>query len=94
MRQLKKVRGEISRKEAQLAALQEELKDLRAQEQQLENAEMISAIRNAKFDADDMLLLIRTLKKGGSVPADLFPALGLEAEATTPENKEDMHHEA
>ena len=62
MKPLKKVRGEIRRKEMQLAALQAELKDLRAQEQQLENTEMITAIRNAKFEADDILLLISALK--------------------------------
>ena len=71
MKPLKKIRGEIRRKEMQLAALQTELKDLRAQEQQLENTEMITAIRNAKFEADDILLLISALKKGGSAPADL-----------------------
>lgn len=94
MKPLKKIRGEIRRKEMQLAALQTELKDLRAQEQQLENTEMITAIRNAKFEADDILLLISALKKGGSAPADLFPSLGLEPDATKPsEHKEESLHE-
>lgn len=94
MRPLKKVRGEIKRKEMQLSALQAELENLRAQEQQLENTEMISAVRNAKFHADDILLLIQALKKGGSAPADLFPMLGLDQDATEPsENKEETHHE-
>ena len=94
MKPLKKVRGEIKRKEIQLAALQAELKDLRAQEQQLENTEMITAIRNAKFEADDILRLISALKKGGSAPVDLLPYLGLELDATEPsENKEESLHE-
>lgn len=94
MKPLKKVRGEIRRKEIQLAALQAELKDLRAQEQQLENTEMITAIRNAKFEADDILQLISALKKGGSAPADLLPSLGLGPDATEPsENKEESLHE-
>ena len=55
---------------------------------------MISAIRNAKFHADDILLLIRALKKGGSAPADLFPMLGLDQDATdSSEIKEETHHE-
>ena len=94
MKPLKKVRGEIRRKEIQLAALQAELKDLRAQEQQLENTEMITAIRNAKFEADDILQLISALKKGGSAPTDLLPSLGLEPDAAEPsENKEESLHE-
>ena len=94
MKPVKKVRDEISRKDMQPAALQAELKDLRAQEQQLENTEMITAIRNAKFEADDILLLISALKKGGSAPADLLPSLGLEPGATEPsENKEESLHE-
>ena len=94
MKPLKKVRGEIRRKEIQLAALQAELKDLRAQEQQLENTEMITAIRNAKFEADDILLLISALKKGGSAPTDLLASLGLEPDAAEPsENKEESLHE-
>lgn len=94
MKPLKKVRGEIRRKEIQLAALQAELKDLRAQEQQLENTEMITAIRNAKFEADDILQLISALKKDGSAPTDLLPSLGLETDATEPsENKEESLHE-
>lgn len=94
MKPLKKVRGEIKRKEIQLAALQAELKDLRAQEQQLENTEMITAIRNAKFEADDILRLISALKKGGSAPADLLSSLGLAPDATEPsENKEESLHE-
>lgn len=94
MKPLKKVRGEIRRKEIQLAALQAELKDLRAQEQQLENTEMITAIRNAKFEADDILQLISALKKGGSAPADLLASLGLEPDAAEPsENKEESLHE-
>lgn len=94
MKPLKKVRGEIRRKEIQLAALQAELKDLRAQEQQLENTEMITAIRNAKFEADDILQLISALKKGGSAPTDLLPSLGLGPDATEPsENMEESLHE-
>lgn len=78
MKPLKKVRNEIERKEAQLALLQGELETLRNQELQLENAEMVAAIRSAKFSADDMLALVQVLKKGGTDLSDLLPLVELE----------------
>lgn len=76
MRALKKVRNEIKKKEAQLAILQDDLEQLRAQEKQLEDAELITAIRGARLSADDMLAFIHALKNGGTDLSTLLAAPG------------------
>lgn len=94
MKPLKKVRNEIQRKEEILATVQSELEVLREQERQLENSEMIAAIRNAKFSADDMLALVQAMKKGGTDLSALIP-LAINATTTpTPfSESEDENHE-
>ena len=94
MKPLKKVRNEIQRKEEILATVQSELEVLREQERQLENSEMIAAIRNAKFSADDMLALVQAVKKGGTDLSTLIP-LAINATTTpTPfSESEDENHE-
>lgn len=84
MKPLKKINNEIARIEAQLEVLQPRLRDLKAQRTQLENAEMIAAIRNANFNADDMLAVIEAVKNGGT---DLATLLALSSERT-PKNNE------
>ena len=66
MRALKRVNNEIRKQEANLALVQEKLDELYKQRTQLENAEMINAIRSAKFAATEMLTVIHALKKGGT----------------------------
>ena len=94
MKPLKKVRNEIQRKEEILATVQSELEVLREQERQLENSEMIAAIRNAKFSADDMLALVQAVKKVGTDLSALIP-LAINATTTpTPfSESEDENHE-
>lgn len=91
MRELKKVRNEIRRKESQLAALEEELKVLKEHEKQLEDMEMISAIRKARLNADDMLAMVKAIKSGETDLSALFPQ-GQDAD-TTIEESEDTTHE-
>ena len=82
MRPLKKIRNEIQRKEEILATIQSELEVLREQERQLENSEMIAAIRNARFSADDMLSLVQAIKKSGTNLSTLLTFA--ETPSTTP----------
>lgn len=89
MKPLKKINNEIARIEAQLEVLQPRLRDLKAQRTQLENAEMIAAIRNANFSADDMLAVIEAVKNGGT---DLATLLALSSERT-PQNNESEEDE-
>lgn len=72
MKVLKKVNNEIEKIEAQLALLQARLQELKEQRTQLENAEMIAAIRNANFNAEDMLAVIQAVKNGGTDLATLL----------------------
>lgn len=72
MKALKKVNNEIEKIEAQLALLQARLQELKEQRTQLENAEMIAAIRNANFNAEDMLAVIQAVKNGGTDLATLL----------------------
>ena len=58
MKALKKVNNEIEKVESQIQLLQARLQELKNQRTQLENAEMIAAIRDAKFDANEMLAVI------------------------------------
>ncbi len=83
MRALKKVRNEIKKKEAQLAILQDDLEQLRAQEKQLEDTELITAIRGARLSADDMLAFIHALKNGDADLSTLLAAPG-QADADEP----------
>lgn len=83
MRALKKVRNEIKKKEAQLAILQDDLEQLRAQEKQLEDTEMITAIRGARLSADDMLAFIHALKSGDTDISTLLATPG-QADADGP----------
>ena len=89
MKPLKKINNEIARIEAQLEVLQPRLRDLKAQRTQLENAEMIAAIRNANFNADDMLAVIEAVKNGST---DLSTLLALSSERT-PKNNESEENE-
>ena len=52
------------------------LDELYKQRTQLENAEMIDAIRSAKFDANEMLTVIHALKKGGTDLSALLLTIG------------------
>ena len=72
MKALKKVNNEIEKIEAQLALLQARLQELKEQRTQLENAEMIAAIRNANFNTEDMLAVIQAVKNGGTDLATLL----------------------
>ena len=76
MRALKRVNHEIQKQEANLALIRGKLDELYKQRTQLENAEMIDAIRDAKFDANDMLTVIHALKKGGTGLSELLLTLG------------------
>ena len=73
MKALKKVNAEIAKVQAQLDSLQERLQYLIEQRTQLENAEMVAAIRNAQFDANEMLAVIAALKQGGKELSSLLP---------------------
>ncbi|MDO5392142.1 MAG: DUF4315 family protein [Eubacteriales bacterium] len=88
MKGLKKVMLDIERTNGQLAQLQERLRDLEAQRTQLENAEMIAAIRNANFDASEMLAVIQSLKKNGTGLSDL---LALTTVSKNEESEESNH---
>ena len=74
MKPLKKVNNEITKIETQIELLQTRLRDLKAQRTQLENAEMIAAIRNANFNAEDMLAVIQAIKNGDTDMATLLAA--------------------
>lgn len=76
LRALKRVNNEIRKQEANLALVQEKLDELYKQRTQLENAEMIDAIRSAKFDATEMLTVIHALKKGGTDLSALLLTIG------------------
>lgn len=91
MKPLKKINNEIARIEAQLEVLQPRLRDLKAQRTQLENAEMIAAIRNANFNADDMLAVIEAVKNGGT---DLATLLALSNERTRKNNESEEDENA
>lgn len=91
MKPLKKINNEIARIEAQLEVLQPRLRDLKAQRTQLENAEMIAAIRNANFNADDMLAVIEAVKNGGT---DLATLLALSSERTRKNNESEEDENA
>lgn len=85
LKPLKKVNNEITKIESQLELLQTRLKDLKSQRTQLENAEMIAAIRNANFNAEDMLAVIQAIKNGGT---DLATLLAMSSDATEIQNEE------
>lgn len=87
MRELKKVRNEIRRKESQLATLEEELKILKEHEEQLEDMEMISAIRKARLNADDMLAMVKAIKSGETDLSALFPQ-GQESDEPSPDDED------
>ena len=87
MRALKRVNNEIRKQEANLALVQGKLDELYKQRTQLENAEMIDAIRDAKFDASEMLTVIHALKKGGTGLSELLLTIG-QAEAAQTAGKE------
>ena len=72
MKPLKKVNNEIEKIETQIVLLQTRLKELKEQRTQLENAEMIAAIRNANFNAEDMLAVIQAVKNSGTDLATLL----------------------
>lgn len=91
MKPLKKINNEIARIEAQLEVLQPRLRDLKAQRTQLENAEMIAAIRNANFSADDMLAVIEAVKNGDT---DLATLLALSSEHTSKTNESEENENA
>ena len=95
MRPLKKIRNEIQRTEEILATIQSELEVLREQERQLENSEMIAAIRNARFSADDMLSLVQAIKKSGTNLSTLLTFAENPSTTPTPiSESEDKNHEA
>lgn len=102
MRALKRVNNEIKKQEANLALVQEKLDKLYQQRTQLENAEMIDAIRDAKFDAGEMLTVIHALKKGGTDLSELLLTIGKTDAATenagqkpeTITESEDKEHES
>ena len=79
MKALKKVNNEIEKVESQIQLLQARLQELKNQRTQLENAEMIAAIRDAKFDANEMLA-VAAMKKGGKGLSELLPAKSIEQE--------------
>lgn len=83
MKPLKKVNLEIERTNTQIAQLQEHLLELESKRTQLENAEIIAAIRNARFDANEMLDVIQAIKKSGTNLSDL-----LEITSTEPTKNE------
>lgn len=91
MKPLIKVRREIRRKEEILAAVQADLEVLRSEEQQLENSEMIAAIRNAKLSADDMLALVHALKKGSTELSTLLPLFETQALNKATESEDESH---
>ena len=80
MKALKKVNNEIEKVESQIQLLKARLQELKNQRTQLENAEMIAAIRDAKFDANEMLAVIAAMKKGGKGLSELLPAKSIEQE--------------
>lgn len=87
LKPLKKVNNEIQKIESQIELLQTRLTHLKEQRTQLENAEMIAAIRNANFNADDMLAVIQAVKNGGTDLATLL-AMSTTAPTQTDESEE------
>lgn len=85
MKPLNKINNEITKLETQLEQLQERLRQLKAQRTQLENAEMIAAIRNANFRAEDMLAVIQAIKNGDT---DLTALLAQRSNANHNESEE------
>lgn len=90
LKPLKKVNNEIAKIEAQIELLQTRLRDLKAQRTQLENAEMIAAIRNANFNAEDMLAVIQAIKDGGT---DLATLLAMSTGIAETQNEESEEFE-
>lgn len=85
MKPLLKVKNEITRLENQQAQIAERLDSLYKQRTQLENTEMIQAIRDAEFDAADVVAVIQAIKKGGGNLTELL-ALATNHPNTTEEN--------
>lgn len=85
MKPLLKVNNEITRLENQQAQITERLDSLYKQRTQLENTEMIQAIRDAEFDAADVVAVIQAIKKGGGNLTELL-ALATNHPNTTEEN--------
>lgn len=90
MKPLKKVNNEITKIESQIELLQTRLRDLKAQRTQLENAEMIAAIRNANFNAEDMLAVIQAIKNGDT---DMATLLAANTNTTTTNSNESEEYE-
>lgn len=90
MKPLKKVNNEITKIESQIELLQTRLRDLKAQRTQLENAEMIAAIRNANFNAEDMLAVIQAIKNGDT---DMATLLAANTNTTTTNSDESEEYE-
>ena len=85
MKPLNKINNLITKLETQMSQLQERLRQLKAQRTQLENAEMIAAIRNANFRAEDMLAVIQAIKNGDT---DLTALLTQRSNANHNESEE------
>ena len=85
MKPLLKVKNEITRLENQQAQIAERLDSLYKKRTQLENTEMIQAIRDAEFDAADVVAVIQAIKKGGGKLTELL-ALATNHPNTTEEN--------
>ena len=85
MKPLLKVKNEITRLENQQAQIAERLDSLYKQRTQLENTEMIQTIRDAEFDAADVVAVIQAIKKGGGNLTELL-ALATNHPNTTEEN--------
>lgn len=85
MKPLLKVKNEITRLENQQAQIAERLDSLYKQRTQLENTEMIQAVRDAEFDAADVVAVIQAIKKGGGNLTELL-ALATNHPNTTEDN--------
>lgn len=92
MKALKKVKSEIERLETQDAAIRERLEILYKERTQLENTEMIQAIREAEFDASDMIAVIQAIKKGGRNLTELL-SLATNNPNPTEEEADETHEE-
>lgn len=90
MKPLRKVTLDIEKTKGQIAQLQDQLREMEAKRTQLENAEMIAAIRNANFDANEMLAVIQALKKNGTGLSDI---LELTDAGCTIKESEEVYHD-
>ena len=88
---LKKVLDDIQKTEDKILELQEYVKKLKIQKKQMEDAEIIKAIRSMKMDSREMLTFLDGIQNGTvTMPVDEEGNLSMDSPETDIKKKESL----